>query len=107
MHSTSEADPRTPVLIGAGQLTNTEASPESARSPTELLSAAARLAANNAGLTRSKLAGLDAIAVLRLPDNTDMLADLDATTVSGEAAGGVDSGVLAAYSWRFRRMTRK
>ena len=77
MHSTSEVDTRTAVLMGAGQLTNTETPPESARSLTELLSAAARLAENNGGLTRLKLAGLDAIAVLRLPDNADMLADLE------------------------------
>jgi acetyl-CoA C-acetyltransferase len=58
--------PRTPVLIGCGQLTDTHTPPDAARSPMDLLEDAARLAAHDAGLSSADLSRLDAISVLRL-----------------------------------------
>ena len=63
-------DPRTPILIGASQITDTESPFEAARSPMDLAEEAARLAARDAGLTQDQLTGLDGIAILRLFSDT-------------------------------------
>ncbi len=58
-------DPRTPVLVGAGQLSQRVDRGEPALSPTQLMAEAARRAAADAGLEPGALAGLDAIRVVR------------------------------------------
>jgi len=58
-------DPRTPILIGVGQITDTETPFESARSPMDLAEEAARLAVLDARLPETKLADLNSIAILR------------------------------------------
>ncbi len=59
------ADPRTPILIGVSQITDTQTPFESARSPMDLAEEASRLAVRDAGLPESQLANLDSIAILR------------------------------------------
>jgi acetyl-CoA C-acetyltransferase len=56
-------DPRTPVIVGAGQATQRPEDPARAREPIELLTDAARAADADAGASRSVLAALDTIAV--------------------------------------------
>ena len=66
-----DVDPRTPVLIGAGQLTGHDTVPERSAPATELVARAARAAAADAGLGPDALRGLDALTVLRFyPDTT-------------------------------------
>jgi acetyl-CoA C-acetyltransferase len=57
-------DPRTPVLVGAGQATQHPDDPARAREPIDLLADAARSAAADADANRSVLAALDTIAVV-------------------------------------------
>jgi acetyl-CoA C-acetyltransferase len=58
-------DPRTPVLVGAGQLSQRVDRGEPDLSPTRLMAEAARRAAIDAGLEPGALTGLDAIRVVR------------------------------------------
>jgi len=63
----AQTDPsRMPVLIGVGQITDEETPPAAARSPVELMAAAARLAAADAGGAPGLWAALDSVAVMRL-----------------------------------------
>src|SRR5918994_4790992 len=57
-------DPRTPVVVGAGQTTQHPADPAQAREPIDLLADAARAADADSGAPRSVLATLDTIAVV-------------------------------------------
>ncbi len=57
-------DPRTPVVIGAGQVSERPDDPAHAREPIDLLAAAARAADTDAGASRSVLAALDTVAVV-------------------------------------------
>jgi len=59
-------DDRTPVLIGAGQITQRDVAPDEASEPVELMAAAARRAAADAGLDAAALAKLDAVAVVNV-----------------------------------------
>lgn len=56
----------TPVLIGAGQITQRDVAPEAAREPIELMREAARRAADDARLPASVLAELDSVSVVNL-----------------------------------------
>ena len=61
-------DPRTPVLVGCGQITDNESPPSSARSPSAFVAEAARLAladAQAAAGAEALAARLETIAVLR------------------------------------------
>jgi acetyl-CoA C-acetyltransferase len=57
-------DPRTPVIVGVGQLSQRLDDPSGAREPIDLLAEAARAAEVDAGARRSVLASLDTIAVV-------------------------------------------
>jgi acetyl-CoA C-acetyltransferase len=57
-------DPRTPVLVGAGQALQRPDDPVQAREPIDLLADAARAADADAGAPRSVLAALDTVAVV-------------------------------------------
>jgi acetyl-CoA C-acetyltransferase len=59
-------DPRTPVLVGGGQLSNRVDRGEPALEPSELMAEAARRAAADAGLDTGALGGLDAVRVVSL-----------------------------------------
>src|SRR5690606_13394500 len=56
---------RTPILVGAGQITQREPDPAKALSPMDLTAAAAKSAAEDAGPGGRLLAMLDTIVVLR------------------------------------------
>ena len=56
---------RTPVLVGAGQITQREPDPAEALAPVDLTAEAARKAAEDAGAGAKLLAALDTIVVLR------------------------------------------
>jgi acetyl-CoA C-acetyltransferase len=57
-------DPRTPVIVGAGQVSQRPDDPAQAREPIDLLADAARAADADASSARSVLAALDTIAVV-------------------------------------------
>ncbi|MCW5654359.1 MAG: acetyl-CoA acetyltransferase [Hydrogenophaga sp.] len=57
---------RVPVIVGAGQVTDTASPPESARSPLELMVEAARLAAADSTAGEALLRSLDSVTVIRL-----------------------------------------
>src|SRR5918994_1077189 len=59
-------DPRTPVVVGAGQTTQRPDDPAVAREPIDLLADAARAADTDAGARRSVLAALDTVAVVEI-----------------------------------------
>jgi acetyl-CoA C-acetyltransferase len=56
---------RTPVLVGAGQITQREPDPAKAMSPMDLTAAAARAAAEDSGADQALLEALDTIVLLR------------------------------------------
>jgi acetyl-CoA C-acetyltransferase len=58
-------DPRTPVIVGVGQLDQRTADPAAAREPVALLADAVRLAATDSGSERL-VAAIDTIAVIRI-----------------------------------------
>ena len=65
---TTSPDPRTPVLVGCGQITDTDSAPSSRRSPSQFVAQAAHLALEDAASVAGvrALAGrLDAVAVMR------------------------------------------
>jgi acetyl-CoA C-acetyltransferase len=57
-------DPRTPVIVGAGQVSERSDDPAQAGEPIDLLADASRAADADAGASRSVLAALDTIAVV-------------------------------------------
>jgi acetyl-CoA C-acetyltransferase len=57
-------DPRTPVLVGVGQVSERSDDPDRAQEPIDLLADAARAADVDAGANRSVLAALDTVAVV-------------------------------------------
>lgn len=59
-------DERTPILIGAGQITQRDAEPGAALEPVALMHEAARRAAADARLREATLADLDTVAVVNL-----------------------------------------
>ena len=65
------SDDNTPVLVGAGQVTQREADPRAALAPVELMSAAARRAADDSGVARALLDALDTIVVIRSYSDTN------------------------------------
>ncbi|HKA94017.1 MAG TPA: acetyl-CoA acetyltransferase [Acidimicrobiia bacterium] len=89
-------DPRTPVLVGAGQATQRAEDPVQAREPIDLLADAARAADADAGATRSVLAAVDTIAVVdivswKYPDPGALLGrrlDVDPRTTMTTTVGG-------------------
>lgn len=56
---------RTPVLIGVGQITEKEADLERVSSPMDLMEQATRVACEDAGIGRERLAEVDTLAVVR------------------------------------------
>ncbi|MEQ9125495.1 MAG: acetyl-CoA acetyltransferase [Alphaproteobacteria bacterium] len=56
---------RIPVLVGAGQITQREADPAKALAPMDLIAAAGRQAAEDAGAGQALLSALDTIVLLR------------------------------------------
>lgn len=56
---------RTPILVGAGQITQREEDPAAARGPMDLTEDAARAAAADSGAGEALLAALDTIVVIR------------------------------------------
>jgi acetyl-CoA C-acetyltransferase len=59
-------DDRTPILIGAGQITQRDVQPEAVLEPVALMREAAQVAAADARLTAGTLARLDTVAVVNL-----------------------------------------
>ncbi|HEV7730652.1 MAG TPA: acetyl-CoA acetyltransferase [Candidatus Binatia bacterium] len=59
-------DDRTPILVGAGQLTQRDAEPASALDPLAMMTLAARRAADDAGAGPALLERLDALAVVNV-----------------------------------------
>jgi acetyl-CoA C-acetyltransferase len=59
-------DDRTPILVGAGQLTQRDVDPLAAEEPLAMMVTCARAAAEDAGLRREALAGLDRVAVVNI-----------------------------------------
>ena len=59
------ADDLTPILIGAGQITQREADPQAALSPLDLTAAAAKAAADDAGGGQRLIEALDTIVAIR------------------------------------------
>jgi acetyl-CoA C-acetyltransferase len=59
------ADDLTPILIGAGQITQREADPQAALSPLDLTAAAAKAAAEDAGGGQRLIEALDTIVAIR------------------------------------------
>ncbi|MFA5121224.1 acetyl-CoA acetyltransferase [Zavarzinia sp.] len=59
------SDHVTPILVGVGQITQKDVDPREAKGPIEMMTAAARLAAADAGITDAALAGIDRLAVVR------------------------------------------
>lgn len=59
-------DDRTPILIGAGQITQRDVAPEAVLEPVALMRDAARAAADDARLTADALARVDTVAVVNL-----------------------------------------
>lgn len=57
---------RTPILIGAGQITQRDVAPDAVQEPVALMRDAARAAAGDAGLTDAALARVDVVAVVNL-----------------------------------------
>lgn len=66
--SSRSLDPRTPVVVGVGQVEQRSTDPATAEEPTVLLAEAARLAAADSGSDRL-LASLDTVAVIRILSN--------------------------------------
>ena len=62
---TAPIDPRTPVVVAVGQVTQRVDDPSDALEPTALLATAARTAESDAGAA-GLLAGLDTLAVIRI-----------------------------------------
>lgn len=58
-------DLKTPILVGVGQVTEKEVSPQVASSPVDLMERAARLAAEDAGLGSDRFHDLDALVVVK------------------------------------------
>jgi acetyl-CoA C-acetyltransferase len=72
-------DPRTPVLVGAGQAEQRVEDPTAALEPIDLLAVAARAADADAGASRSLMAAADTVAVIEMlswkyPDPGALLA---------------------------------
>ncbi len=57
---------RMPVIVGAGQVTDTASAPEQGRSPLQLMVEAAELAAADSGAGAALLRSLDSVTVIRL-----------------------------------------
>ncbi len=63
-------DPRTPILVGCGQVTDLETPPEKGQSAIDMIERAARLAAADTGAGDAVLNGLDSLCILRLYTDT-------------------------------------
>jgi acetyl-CoA C-acetyltransferase len=59
-------DDLTPVLVGAGQMTQRDVEPAEALAPVDLMAEAARRSADDAGITKQLLARLDIVAVVNV-----------------------------------------
>jgi acetyl-CoA C-acetyltransferase len=89
-------DSRTPVIVGAGQVSQRPEEPSEAREPIDLLADAARAADDDTGAPRSVLAALDTIAVVdivswKYPDPGALLGrrlDIEPRTTMTTTVGG-------------------
>jgi acetyl-CoA C-acetyltransferase len=60
------SDDRTPILVGAGQLTQRDVDPDRALEPVAMMAVAAQAAAEDAGIGRALLQRIDSLAVVNL-----------------------------------------
>src|SRR5215204_937359 len=89
-------DPRTPVVVGAGQATQRSDDPAQAREPIDLLADAARAADADSGAARSVLPAIDTVAVVdvvswKYPDPGALLGrrlGIEARTTVTTTVGG-------------------
>ncbi len=63
-------DPRTPILVGSGQVSDFDTPPEVGHSAIDMIERAARKAAADTGVGENLLSALDAICILRLYTDT-------------------------------------
>ena len=63
-------DPRTPILVGSGQVSDFDTPPEMGQSAIDMIERAARNAAADTGAREGVLAALDSICILRLYTDT-------------------------------------
>jgi acetyl-CoA C-acetyltransferase len=63
-------DPRTPILVGCGQVTDLDTPPEKGHSAIDMIERAVRLAATDTGASDAVLRGLDSLCILRLYTDT-------------------------------------
>ncbi len=63
-------DPRTPILVGCGQVTDLDTPPETGQSAIDMIERAARLAAADTGAGDAVLKGLDSLCIVRLYTDT-------------------------------------
>jgi acetyl-CoA C-acetyltransferase len=63
-------DPRTPILVGSGQVSDFETPPETGQSAIDMIERAARNAAADSGVGEGLLKALDSVCILRLYTDT-------------------------------------
>ncbi len=63
-------DPRTPILVGSGQVSDFDTAPESGQSGVDMIERAARNAAADTGAGEGVLKALDSVCILRLYTDT-------------------------------------
>lgn len=63
-------DPRTPILVGSGQVSDFDTPPEAGQSAIDMIERAARHAAADTGVGAAVLAALDSVCILRLYTDT-------------------------------------
>jgi len=91
-------DPRTPVLVGCGQVTDLDTPPEQGQSAIDMIERAVRLAAADTGAGETLLRGLDSLCILRLYTDTSWRF---------ESPFGRCSNPPAAVARRFAVMPRR
>lgn len=63
-------EPRTPILVGSGQVSDFDTPPEAGTSAIDMIERAARIAAADTGASKRLLASLDSVCILRLYTDT-------------------------------------
>ena len=63
-------EPRTPILVGSGQVSDFDTPPEAGTSAIDMIERAARTAAADTGASKRLLASLDSVCILRLYTDT-------------------------------------